>query len=270
MIVAQPSDSGTSEIRSLRFRRNDRGELLAEVELVSRDHWKELIAAIEVTLLDQANAPCGSAGATRTFHVEDSIYDARGITLDFGPVSLAQPRAVQVGLNTAVIGEMMGRTRMMFLADSPLFPPEVLLRSDDRAVWSYGLAALNRYLREQVLRGGSLLPEKGQPLGSPSALALRDYRDRLAVLLTRAGDVDDLVLLCRLAGYTQDARLIEPLAGLLSHEDQGVQDAAAIGLGLLGDARGRQRILAIIERPSADQGPSVGASSSCGTTPEMR
>ena len=50
---------------------------------------------------------------------------------------------------------------------------------------------------------------------------------------------------------------LRALAGLLAHEDDGVRDAAAVGLGLLGDARAEERIRSILERELPEQGPQL-------------
>ncbi len=60
---------------------------------------------------------------------------------------------------------------------------------------------------------------------------------------------DHLARLCLLAGYSGDERLVEPLKARLDHPDDAVRDAAATGLGLLGNSAGRARLEAIIARP---------------------
>jgi hypothetical protein len=61
-------------------------------------------------------------------------------------------------------------------------------------------------------------------------------------LLGQSTDAPTLALLCRLAGHTRNQQFIAVLAKLGEHADAEVQDAAAIGLGLLGDLRARDRL----------------------------
>ena len=66
--------------------------------------------------------------------------------------------------------------------------------------------------------------------------ALLPHRAQLANILSAgAGNSDEAIAIaCRLAGYSQIRELVEPLRALLNHKSSMVQDAAVIGLGLLG------------------------------------
>lgn len=71
---------------------------------------------------------------------------------------------------------------------------------------------------------------------APVMQALAPHRAELASILSaRNGDSDEAIAIaCRLAGYSQIRELVEPLQALLKHESSSVQDAAVIGLALLG------------------------------------
>ena len=71
---------------------------------------------------------------------------------------------------------------------------------------------------------------------------LKPLVDPLQRLLRTAGEAEALTLVARLAGHSGDPRFRDDLAKLLDHPQSQVQDAAAVGLGLLGDPRGIERL----------------------------
>jgi HEAT repeat protein len=80
---------------------------------------------------------------------------------------------------------------------------------------------------------------------------VRPHGDRLVALFPKAEEAGprELARLCLLAGYSGDERLAAPLKPRLDHPDDAVRDAAAIGLGFLGQGDGRARLESIVARP---------------------
>jgi hypothetical protein len=159
----------------------------------------------------------------------------------------------------------MGSTWGMWMRDDPIFDTATRLAGDDPHVWLRGVAELDRLavqeLRRQMDGRGRDPSEDRLALGNVRR-TLRPYRDRLLVLLPRPEMVDPpaLARLCRLAGYSRDPRFKAPLRRIFQgSQAEEIQDAAAIGLGLLGDASGIDRLRALATRPETTDDSSKNA-----------
>jgi HEAT repeat protein len=134
------------------------------------------------------------------------------------------------------------------------YPIESLLAGDDPEVWRRGLAVLDYEAgmgsaRRSIVDSDD--PTFDEKTWGDIHRVLRPHSDRLAALFPRAAEAGphELARLCLLAGWSGDDRLVEPLKARLDHPDDMVRDAAATGLGLLGNSDGRARLEAIIARP---------------------
>jgi RNA polymerase sigma factor (sigma-70 family) len=253
VVVEVPSgDDGKTRLRSVRLKADDGGGTIAEVELISQDHWKAFSATAAVVLLDERDTPIAAGGLTHAFRVEAGVYRAPGLAVKLGGTAGGVPRRMLVGVEAIMTGRPMGSRWGTFGDHSPPFSIDLLLAADNPSVWRRGLAALNDAVRSALGRASAYRPDQAEL--TPAARGevrrvLKPHRDRLGALLREASDTDGLTLLARLAGYSGDERLREPLRRLLDHPRDDVRDAAAIGLALLGDNSGAARLRAFLDRP---------------------
>ena len=136
----------------------------------------------------------------------------------------------------------MGSTWGQWMMNDPQFDSKTLLSSKYPAVRLAGLRQLYKSNWSSVSRQFERRRDR-------VARTLAPFRQELAsVVSTEKGDSDEAVALaCRLAGYSLNRELVEPLRQLLSHDSWRVQEGAAIGLGLLG-AKDRDRLEQLLDR----------------------
>jgi WD40-like Beta Propeller Repeat len=258
-----PSDSAKepnvapTRLRTLRFGDDGQGSLITTLELVSRHRWKDLVAKVTLVLLDDKDVPVAVASLEHRYRVKSNIYDAPNLAIPLqGRATRAGAARVVAGVQTVTVGGPMGSKWGMFIDVTSPFPIESLLAGDDPEVWRRGLAVLDYAIgRELHYRYADDLVLNKKTWGEIHRI-LRPNSDRLAALFPKAAQAGprELARLCLLAGYSGDGRLVGPLKARLDHPDDTVRDAAATGLGLLGNIDGRARLEAIIARPDpADQ-----------------
>jgi len=140
--------------------------------------------------------------------------------------------------------------RYTFRRDEPPFTAEQLLAGDDPGTWKVGLGVLQKKARAFELFDDEHFDQRRMDRGRKSRLGkLRPHCPRLAAILGETADPGLLADTCRLLGHAGDPELIDALAVHLTDERDLVKDGAAVGLGLLGDDRGLERLVAILERP---------------------
>ena len=225
------------------------------LELVSRDYWKDLLAKATLVLLDEQDVPVAIGSVEHRYRVERDVYDDANLSIPLRERT-AKAGAVKgvAGVQTVTIGGPMGSFWGMYMNTESPYPIESLLAGDDPQVWRRGLAVLDdeagtSSLRRNVHNRDN--PTIDQKTWGAIHRALRPHSDHLAPLFPRAAEAGPRILarLCLLAGYSGDQRLVEPLKARLDAQDDAVRDAAATGLGLLGNRDGRARLEAIIARP---------------------
>ncbi len=252
---AMEPDVAPTRLRTLQFADNGRGALGATLELVSRDHWKDLVAKATLILLDDKDVPVAVGSLEHGYRVERDVYAAANLPIPLrGRTARAGAVRGVAGVQTVTIGVPMGSRWGMYVHTKPPYPIESLLAGDDPQVWCRGLAVLDDEAgtsssRRNIYRPGD--PTIDQNTWGAIHRVLRPHSDRLAALFPIAPEAGPRVLarLCLLAGYSGDERLVEPLKARLDHPDEAVRDAAATGMGLLGNSDGRARLEAIIARP---------------------
>lgn len=240
---------GKTQIRSIRLRTNEQGELVGELEIVSRNHMQELIAYTSSALLDEHGSLVAVADMNSTFRVHGDVYSSTDPALNFGVLEgRNKPKYLLLGLKTIVIGGPMGSFWGRFTNSPPLFLPEQMLAAEEPEVWRCGLDTIDANLRKEVMRR-ELFDRPFRSRGASRQVSLEPYLDRFEALFRQAGEPPGLAMLCRLAGHSADERFVEPVGNLLDHSDDAVRDAAAIGLGLLGRSDGMKQLGAILDRP---------------------
>jgi WD40-like Beta Propeller Repeat len=244
----------STRLRTLRFGDDGRGALNATFELVSRHHWKDLVAKATLVLLDD-DVPVAVGSLEHSYRVKSEIYDAPNLAVPLqGQTVRAGAARVVVGVQTVTVGAPMGSLWGMFMDTTSPYPIESLLAGDDPEVWRRGLAVLDSEVGRALTRenmGNWDDPTIDEKTWGEIHRLVRPQGDRLAALFPKAADAGprELARLCLLAGYSGDERLVGPLQARLEHPDDMVRDAAATGLGLLGNSDGRARLEAIIARP---------------------
>jgi WD40-like Beta Propeller Repeat len=254
---AMEPDVAPTRLRTLQFADNGQGALGATLELVSRDHWKDLVAKATLVLLDDKDAPVAVGSLEHGYRVERDVYDAANLPIPLrGRTARAGAVRGVAGVRTVTIGVPMGSRWGMYVNTKSPYPIESLLAGDDPQVWCRGLAVLDDEAgtsssRRRIHNRDD--PTIDQKTWRAIHRVLRPHSDRLAALFPKAPEAGPRVLarLCLLAGYSGDERLVEPLKARLDHPDEAVRDAAATGLGLLGNSDGRARLEAIIARPDS-------------------
>jgi hypothetical protein len=252
-IPNQPN--GGTRLRRVQFERSPQGELKAKIRVVSQDSGQELLANVSVVLLDGQNMILAAGFLQPSLMVEAAVID-KELVVDVPGVigeGLKHPSRVLLGLKTVQVSLRVGSRWGTAVDTSPLFPVEQLLDADDPPTWRIGLAQLESQVeRADPFRDiwDSRSRSRRRP---PPAQILAPYLDCLQTLLRESDDAEGLVLLCRLSGRSGEKRLVEDLARRLGDPRPAVQDAAAIGLGLLGDPRGLARLGPILaRRPAQD------------------
>jgi hypothetical protein len=179
---------------------------------------------------------------------EGTVSRSQTITLPLGDVV---PKYVLFGLKAVLTSEPMGSCWGHFAREEPPYPLDQLLDADDPTVWGYGASLLEKDVYNKrahwAMRDYGAEDEKSLIIEP-----LKPHLDRFQRLLKIQDQPEGLAIVARLAGYSRDKRFHDALAGLLNHPHPAVKDAAAIGLGFLGDAQGMDRLRAILARPLPD------------------
>lgn len=234
-----------TRLRSVQLHRNDAREWSATLKVVSEAYLTEQSSVAAMVLLDQEGRPLASGQASLTCRVIDSPY-VQDVVVDLGALPEAvRPSHVLLGLKSEVIGGPVGSMWGRFMDDGPVFLIDRLLASPHVEIWRAGLYALYRDGRTGYLRVNEQHPERQR---SEAAQVLGRYRSHFERLLVEGQDVEGLGLLCRLAGHSGDAAYESRLVELLDHPELSVREGAAVGLGLLGNPRGRGLIRTLLDR----------------------
>jgi len=251
------SEESRTQIRSIEFQTNDEGELVARLESISKDHWKGFSAMAAGVLLDETGTPIAVADTSWEIWLRSEVYSNSDLFLNFGRLpSRQRPASVVLAHSTIQIGAHAGSTFARYMRHTPLFTYEQMLDAEHPSVWQVALRRLNYEIRREAMRRELFDDDiiRGEAPRQTRAKILLPHRERLSALFQRAEDADALSLLCRLAGHSGDKRLVEPMRPLLNHAHRDVQDGAAIGLGLLGDGAGSERLSKILAGAKADDG----------------
>lgn len=248
------SAGGKTRLKQALFERNGTGELIANLELISQDEWKRFPVLLSLTLLGPDGKVKAASSREVPFQVENEIAEVKAV---FNLGSGLKPDAIQsfaVGLaRGANTGMYHGHDMWMtFISeDKRLFPVEQMLEApDDPQLRTMGLRALNQDIRDRKMRYELFSDERdrqrAQERGWTRVQQLAPHLGRLESLLGKTDDPEALALLCRLLGHSGEKRFVEPLKRLLADSRPTVRDGAAIGLGLLGDAAGFDRLAPIL------------------------
>ena len=232
-----------TRIRSCRLER-DNTDLTAQLEVVSHDKMAGILAPAAIALVSGDGRVLAAASEDIRFAIRDGIYASET------PVLLGQavgtPKHVLLGLRAKVTSGPMGSTWGSIIEKGPVFTYEQLLTAEDPRVLKRALGWLQGDLRGLDERDlGGHWSDKS----SAKIALIKPYLDRLERLFKQPLEADFTCLVARLAGRSGDPRFRESFLALLEHEDANVCDAAAIGLGLLGDSRGVDRLAPVLRRP---------------------
>jgi hypothetical protein len=233
-------DARKTRLRSSQLKKSDSGAWTATLELFSEAQSTEQWSLISGALLDADGRPLAAAKQDRTYQVHGSPYSTSEIVLDFGTLPENSPPArLMLGLNSQVVGGPVGSTWGRFYSDSSVFPIDRLLASSQPEIWRAGLSEFYRVNWTEFLRRNERRTERYRSYAAKALAPLRPHFERL---FAEGKDPEGLALLCRLAGHSGD-RTYEPrLIELLNHSDESVRDSAAIGLGMLRNSKGVDRI----------------------------
>jgi HEAT repeat protein len=234
-----------TRLRSCRLGRED-ANWLAELEVVSHDRMVGVLAPVAVALVGEDGRIQAAVSEDVAFTIHDGIY-ATEASIPLGHVAV-EPEHVLLGLKAKVTSAPSGSLWASYMDRGPAFSHEQLLAADDSRVWGRAARWLYGELRENGLdRGG--LERTWRDRSSTRTDLLKPHLDQFERLLLRTESAEPLCFVARLAGHSGDPRFEAPLAALLEHEMVDVCDAAAIGLGLLGDPRGVGRLPSVLRRP---------------------
>jgi len=141
--------------------------------------------------------------------------------------------------------------------DGAILPLEKYVDAEDERAVLYGVLALERDVRrngvEQLFR--QWRHDRDPHEGSTPNARLAPHVGRLEILLSRADTPDLIDPLLRLLGHSGDPNVLAIIRPFLSHPDKRVREAAAIGLGLLGDSAGQELLPEILAEPLPPQQP---------------
>jgi hypothetical protein len=246
-----------TRIPEVRFEKNSNSELLLKMRIESKEQWTKFNAAVAAVLLDEQNSMIAAHSRIVPVYVGNKPSATAEVVLNLGKLAGAQrAQRIVLGLSTKDTGHWHGSFMGTFIDFSPLFPFEQMLAADDPRVWKTGLAELSQALHREMIKVELSHPRDHQrnvSLGLTRQKKLAPHLGRLEAILKLTGDPEGLALLCRLAGLSGEKRLIELLARRLEDPRPMAQDAAAVGLGLLGDGRGLKRLAPILQRPAPQE-----------------
>lgn len=235
-----------TRINSYTVGRED-GDLKASVEILSVDKSREIWAPVAAALVDEEGRLLAAGSDAVQFTIHKGIYSTEE-TIRLGRPHGAEPAQVLLGLQAMVTSMPMGSRWGTFFHRGPWFSYEQLLAAEDPRVWGHGVRSLHTKLRDEGLERDDLGDWWREHDGKRREM-LEPHLDQLHRLLRTADDAEAQAPLARIAGHSGDGRFSDDLAKLLDHGQAEVQDAAAVGLGLLGDARGLERLRPILRRP---------------------
>lgn len=236
------SQEGGASIRSFALK-PEAGGVRGRVEILSEAQQRGLWVPVGMALVEQNGTIVSADSAEVNMIVrEGTISHEQGLIL---PLGNSQPKHVLFGLKSVVTSQPMGSSWGSFMRTDPPYAFEQLLGAEEPRVWQYGVKLLEAEVRRVEYRGFRHYDpdEKDQRVE-----ILKPHVESLRRLLRARDYPEALAVAARLAGYSGDARLRDELARLLDHPQPEVQDGAAIGLGLLGDARGLGRLRPILAR----------------------
>ena len=258
--VAEQREKKTA-VKRLTWRGGDGGPH-ASLELMSQNHWRGFDTDATVALLDEQLRLIEAQTDTIRWRVSRDIV-VQEHEMAFDDATAASAKWVLLGLNRGRTRTVRDGSRWAIIARlghaQSLFPEKDLLESDDPSAVFAGLKTL-----EAEMRGNHYIEDELFDDRRDHQRAIERGRTRADLLKPRARDLarhlkmeDTTVasLACRLLGHSGERRYADRMVPLLEDRRDEVRDAAAIGLGLLGDARGLSRLAAILERRTAFPSP---------------
>lgn len=241
-----------THIKRARFEENEARELLAKIEVISGDCAWAFDATVSALLFDGEDNPIAAGSGRFTRYVDLEIGSSDDVVLNLGRLAAAKPPTrVQLGLKLRYITAFAGSMWEWPHYPESIFPIEQYLGSDDPKIWKVGLDELDGDVRSmyyyELFRWDE--SERAVKEGKTRAKTLAPHMARLEALLKKADDPGVLSYLCRLLGHSGERRFRNRIKPFLDHPQPAVRDAAAVGLGLLGDASGFRRLRALFNRP---------------------
>ncbi len=234
-------------------------------EVCSTSYYTGQHVRVVALLVDNNGLPMigeVSSGEFRTY-TEPTLNTLPAIEFLLSPAS--SDARLLIGCNAVITSRPMGSRWGMFGIDDPLFETADLLASRASVVRQLGLQQL--YHEQWPDSSKYFSTERG---GDPDYLRqLKPHRNTIKSILVRAAvpaaaldssrEPDThretelaIAIACRIAGFTDDEQFASLLSPLLLHESEIVNDSAAIGLGLLGDVSGLERLTKLaVQRPVA-------------------
>lgn len=245
--------SGKTRLVDVALERNDNKHLTAVVHFASCDTLKEFVFDASVAVFDKSGRLLSTSSKSGNVKVESDVQDETWeITLsaslnpdDIGSLAVGLSRGQTVSMP---IGSFWGN-----LVDRGVpFDVETLLAADDPGCWPVALRTIGDQVEEALDHG--LLGREHRwrdqvaEHETPADL-LMPYVDQLLEIVAQAEAPGTMSTAVRLLGYSGDERAIAPSRRLLGHEEEEVQDAAAIALGMLHRDEGLSRLDEILSRP---------------------
>jgi len=255
-VEVSDQENGKTRVKRFRVDASAAGTLTVAAELVSQDHDRWFKVDVCALLVGNGGRPLAAASDQITFKIRREI-GAAAATLTFEPsVSAEDVRHVALGVSRdRDLGHAWHRGRWMSLGrgkGDTVFPVDRLLAGDDPRVWKVGLDALDATMRgkrmEYELFSNERDYRRAVKRGWLRSATIGPHAPRIAQLLRAEDDPDALALAGRLLGHAGQQEWADDLAGLLSHSSDVARDGAAVGLGLLGDDRGLERLAPVLGR----------------------
>jgi HEAT repeat protein len=244
---------GKSYVKRATFAQDDNGWSVT-CEVLSEDFLTGFAAATPIALLDAGGHILSAATESLSFHVERELVLGTTRANLPGSFDIAQAKWLAVGLNRGpTTGGPLGSTWGNFMVKpQPPLPPEVIEKAEDERALLARLKVLDdelrdgRYLRDYYFSNLHDREEAKERNQTPFALVEPrvPFLERCLTLSNPEG----VRLACRLLGYGGSREHADTLVSLLGSSEASVSEAAAIGLGLLGDGRAMDRLVPVLGR----------------------
>jgi beta-lactamase regulating signal transducer with metallopeptidase domain len=238
-------------LRSITIRKDD-GRTVISPELVSTAFYTEQHVQRCFVAIDTEGTPISGGSGSVQFRTYDNP-----VRFCESPVTLVNSKKCEFafllsGTQSITTGAPMGSRWGMYLSRSPVFTPPTLLGSTYPEIRLAGLRELYRSSEHDADKVFERRNRGRHDLRIVEALlALRGLLQ--SVLSSASKDSEEAIAIAaRLAGLSEDQQFVESLRPLLNHSSEQVRDSAAIGLGLLGNSEGIDRLQLLAEKPAPE------------------
>jgi len=252
--IDRQQDGSANPTRVLRLTSTHRDGFLTAIqpEILSTNWYTQQSVRMTAIMLNADGVALHGGMASDSFRTYAEPVVRAEAKMEFEPFENTRGLSLLIGCHAEITGAPLGSTWGSFSLEDPLFEPSLLMGSRFPAVRHIGVRQIYREQYRDLTRQFT-----SRDRGERALEALAPHKAVLKFILSNSnGDEEEAIAIaCRLAGFSQDPEFTPSLRTLLSHSSEQVKDSAAIGLGLLGNADGLERLQALAARSVQESSP---------------